>query len=114
MAIFTALVTATKVLASQGAKKAAVSAAKGVVKDKAKNFITGKGKKKKVSAIEKRSRSRGGYSSKPGAIVKTESSGVTPFIEGVSKSSDTSSKQETKTAARHHVYFRHIEKNRIE
>ena len=50
MAIFTALVTATKVLASQGAKKAAVSAAKGVVKDKAKNFITGKGKKKKVSA----------------------------------------------------------------
>ena len=97
MAIFTALVTATKVLASQGVKKAAVSGAKGLVKKKAKNFITGKGKKKKVSAIEKRSRGRGGYSSKPGAIVKTESSGVTPFIEGVSKSSDTSSKQETKT-----------------
>lgn len=92
MAIITALVTATRVLASQGVKKAAVSGAKGLVKKKAKSFITGKGKKK-TSAIEKRGKGRGYYTSEPGALVRTQSSGVSPFIEGVSKS--PSSQQES-------------------
>ena len=91
MAIITALVTATKVLASQGMKKAAISGAKGIVKKKAKNFVTGKGKKKKPAAIQKRNKGRGGYTSEPGAIVRTGSSVVTPIVEGISKSTQKSS-----------------------
>ena len=51
---------ALKMLASQGLKKAAVETAKGAAKDKAKNFVTGKGRKKK------------GKRGKGGALVKSE------------------------------------------
>lgn len=51
---------AVKMLASQGVKKAAMETAKGVAKDKAKNFVTGKGRKKK------------GKKGKGGALVKSE------------------------------------------
>ena len=60
MPAFAALGPALKMLASQGVKKAAMETAKGAVKDKAKNFVTGKGKKKK------------GKKGKGGALVKSE------------------------------------------
>ena len=49
---------ALKMLATQGVKKAAVETAKGVAKNKAKNFVTGRGKK--------------GKRGKGGALVKSE------------------------------------------
>ena len=60
MPAFAALGPALKMLASQGVKKAAMETAKGAVKDKAKNFVTGKGRKKK------------GKKGKGGALVKSE------------------------------------------
>ena len=60
MPAFAALGPALKMLASQGVKKAAMETAKGAVKDKAKNFVTGKGRKKK------------GKRGKGGALVKSE------------------------------------------
>ena len=46
MAAFALLGPALKMLATQGVKQAAMQTAKGAVKNKAKNFVTGKGKKK--------------------------------------------------------------------
>ena len=60
MPAFAALGPALKMLASQAVKKAAMETAKGAVKDKAKNFVTGKGRKKK------------GKRGKGGALVKSE------------------------------------------
>ena len=60
MPAFAALGPALKMLASQGVKKAAMETAKGTVKDKAKNFVTGKDRKKK------------GKKGKGGALVKSE------------------------------------------
>lgn len=47
MAAFALIGPAIKMLASQGVKKAAMGASKGIAKDKAKSFVTGKGRKKK-------------------------------------------------------------------
>ena len=60
MPAIAAIGPALKMLASQGVKKAAMEAAKGAVKDKAKNFVTGKDRKKK------------GKKGKGGALVKSE------------------------------------------
>ena len=51
---------ALKMLATQGVKQAAIQTAKGAAKNKAKNFVTGKGRKKK------------GKRGKGGALVKSE------------------------------------------
>ena len=96
MAIITALVTATRVLASQGVKKAAVSGAKGLAKRKVKNFVTGKGKKKtKPGVSQRKGKGESRYTSAPGAIVRTGSSAVTPLVEGVSKTTQQSSSGES-------------------
>ena len=60
MPAFAAIGPALKMLASQGLKKAAMETAKGAVKNKAKDFVTGKGRKKK------------GKRGKGGALVKSE------------------------------------------
>ena len=65
MALVSGSIMALKLLASQGLKKAAVETAKGVVKDKAKDFVTGKGRKKK------------GKRGKGGALVKSEGGQIT-------------------------------------
>ena len=65
MALVSGSIMALKLLASQGLKKAAVETAKGVVKDKAKDFVTGKGRKKK------------GKRGKGGALVKSKGGQIT-------------------------------------
>ena len=73
-----ALLSGIKAIGSMGLKKAATQGAKGIVKGKAKDFITGKGRKKKTDTKVGKKKEKGSSYSTPGQIVVAGSTDIVP------------------------------------
>ena len=91
-----ALLSGIEAIGSMGLKKAATQGAKGIVKGKAKDFITGKGRKKKTDAKVGKKKEKGSSYSNPGQIVVAGSTGIVPSTPMVGElSTEVKSTQST-------------------